>query len=368
MEEPVDYTTEVSEALELLHGPEVETGYVDTRIHFSQDGKRYAEPGGPYIKFHVSFRSRLLRELSNPALRVFICVGLHIDHGGDCFPSVATIAKETGYKDRAVIDALNELEGLGLISRTARPGHSNVYSILRMFAYGMGNDPIGEPKSTPAPQCTPAQPCTPPLHPGAPIRRTSKEEPLYPAGEKQPAATTGTTHASFAAGLSEANAKASWFNCEFCAEQKVINWRDQVCPFCGAQVIWDGNKWLEKLLKKDEPVKVPGIAKHRDPAIDFVQQLCGAKAKPEWVSTFTVYVQNNGLEAFKAMCTAIYEPDHEAGKYGAGILKHIAMAAPSYGKNGYQKSVDRQEPIAQPADAGKTKTIRADALALLENS
>jgi hypothetical protein len=152
------------------------------------------------------------------------------------------------------------------------------------------------------------------------------------AGKKMPAAISQSIELDFPPGTSEKTAKDAHFRCPLCGVKDAITWWDAVTPCCQTPIHWTGNKWLDKQLKNAKPVTQPGIPKHRDPAIDFVQQLCGAKAKPEEVSVYTQYVHLGGLDAFKAMCSAIYEIDKAKNMFGRGILKHIANAAPSYGK------------------------------------
>ena len=60
----------------------------------------------------------------------------HANPNAEAYPSVATVARETGYSAKAVIDALAGLEGLGIIRRTGGCGarkRVGVYSLAGIF-------------------------------------------------------------------------------------------------------------------------------------------------------------------------------------------------------------------------------------------
>lgn len=61
-----------------------------------------------------------------------VLVWLAFHAGGSwprCWPSVATLAKDSGYSRRTVIDALGALAGRGLIDVQRRRSASNVYKL-----------------------------------------------------------------------------------------------------------------------------------------------------------------------------------------------------------------------------------------------
>lgn len=64
-----------------------------------------------YVQVSVEFR-RHLHRLKGAKLAVFMCISLHTDKNGWSRPSIPTIAKETGYSEDTVFDALKELEAL----------------------------------------------------------------------------------------------------------------------------------------------------------------------------------------------------------------------------------------------------------------
>ena len=89
-----------------------------------------------YVKFSVTFREKQLYQLKGPLLAVFICLALHIQEEGTCFPSVSLISAETGYNRDTVFKSLKKLEFMGYIARRqkvdtkTRKFKSNVYQLF----------------------------------------------------------------------------------------------------------------------------------------------------------------------------------------------------------------------------------------------
>lgn len=89
-----------------------------------------------YVKFAVNFREQQLTQLKGPPLSVFICLALHIEEDGSCFPSVSLIGKETGYNRDTIFNALSKLEFMGYIARRQKTDtktkkfRSNVYQLF----------------------------------------------------------------------------------------------------------------------------------------------------------------------------------------------------------------------------------------------
>lgn len=89
-----------------------------------------------YVKFSVSFRDQQLSQLRGALLAVFVCLALHIEEDGSCFPSVSLIGKETGYNRDTIFKALNKLEFMGYIARKQKTDtktkkfRSNVYQLF----------------------------------------------------------------------------------------------------------------------------------------------------------------------------------------------------------------------------------------------
>lgn len=92
--------------------------------------------GRTYVKFSVAFRQQQLGQLKGPTLAVFICLALHIEEKGTCYPSVSLISQETGYNRETIFDALRKLEFMGYIARkqavdgTSKKFRSNVYQLF----------------------------------------------------------------------------------------------------------------------------------------------------------------------------------------------------------------------------------------------
>jgi hypothetical protein len=72
-----------------------------------------------YVQLDVTFRNHQLAQLKGAKLAVFLCIALHINEDGICFPSVSRIVKETGYSRDTVHVALKGLETMGFISRVS---------------------------------------------------------------------------------------------------------------------------------------------------------------------------------------------------------------------------------------------------------
>jgi DNA-binding transcriptional ArsR family regulator len=102
-----------------------------------------------YVKIKVAFRQKALRLLKGAKLSCFICIGLHIDEKGECYPSIDTIVRETGYSRPTVCSALDELVELGFIEKTRRKGETTLYLVKGYIWYGSESKPtlLGEAQS-----------------------------------------------------------------------------------------------------------------------------------------------------------------------------------------------------------------------------
>ena len=179
-----DYLTE---ALELLHGPAIEAEPARTTPAFDEHGRPIKAKKEPWIKFGVLFSrgtNSMNAKLSGGQVKTFIAIALRIDDTADCWPSIETIAKDSGQKERTVQRHLYEDGGLielGLVSVTKRHGRTNVYSISKYAAYGTGN----EPDQTPDTSVTPVTHDTPPPSPMTPKEEPVKKNQLDPPPKKQ---------------------------------------------------------------------------------------------------------------------------------------------------------------------------------------
>ena len=104
-----------------------------------------SEPVGIWIKMDVGIRSGILcqlRKYGGSVYAVWMCLGSHVGDKGHCWPSLRTIAKETGYSLGSVQKAIAALESEGLIYKWHRQPdgqgnyYSNIYHLKGWFSYG----------------------------------------------------------------------------------------------------------------------------------------------------------------------------------------------------------------------------------------
>ena len=113
------------------------------------------EYGGPiertdaYVKIKVAFREKALRLLKGAKLSCFVCIALHIDRKAECYPSIDTIVRETGYSRATVCSALEELVKLGFIEKKLRRHETTLYTVKGYMWYGSESKPtlLGEAQS-----------------------------------------------------------------------------------------------------------------------------------------------------------------------------------------------------------------------------
>lgn len=78
-------------------------------------------------------------KLDKPLLKaVLIGIANHANPVGEAWPSVERLMLYTGYKERAVRKALCELESIGLMTVTERPGRTNLFTLLMRGAPDAG--------------------------------------------------------------------------------------------------------------------------------------------------------------------------------------------------------------------------------------
>jgi GntR family transcriptional regulator len=102
-----------------------------------------------YVKMKVAFRQKALRILKGPKLSCFLCLGFHVDEKGECYPSIDTIVRETGYSRYTVCSALDELVELGFIEKEHRRHKTTLYTVNGYVWYGSKSKPtlLGEAQS-----------------------------------------------------------------------------------------------------------------------------------------------------------------------------------------------------------------------------
>lgn len=96
---------------------------------------------GTWIKLSTSFRE-IMKNLKGSRLAVFLCLCLHIDAENNCFPSHETIADETGYSKREVIEAIKELEEIEFLTVRRGEKRYNFYHVNVAAAMGAETAPV----------------------------------------------------------------------------------------------------------------------------------------------------------------------------------------------------------------------------------
>ena len=88
----------------------------EQETYIRQDGSTFTR-ADIFVKLSVTFRDGMLQELKGPPLSVFLCIALHCGNEDmEAWPSLKKIVAETGYSNRAVIDAVRTLEKADLIA------------------------------------------------------------------------------------------------------------------------------------------------------------------------------------------------------------------------------------------------------------
>ncbi len=77
----------------------------------------------------IAENPELLRELRGSPMTVYMALAMYMDDGGQCFPGVETICKDTGYTKKTVLAAMTKLEEAGLLARQRRYQTSNLYTL-----------------------------------------------------------------------------------------------------------------------------------------------------------------------------------------------------------------------------------------------
>lgn len=81
-----------------------------------------------WVKFSTAFKSEL-PDISGRALKTWIFIALSVNYEGKAFPAINTIAKGTGASHQTVIDAIKELEEMGLLTVNRDNGRHNLYKL-----------------------------------------------------------------------------------------------------------------------------------------------------------------------------------------------------------------------------------------------
>jgi hypothetical protein len=81
---------------------------------------------------HDLLRSDAFRTLGGSSIKVYLVIGLYSDFGTDwAYPSIRTIARQSGLSRQTVMTAIQELTQAGLLAASRSKGRSTAYRILR---------------------------------------------------------------------------------------------------------------------------------------------------------------------------------------------------------------------------------------------
>lgn len=113
----------------------------ERETYIREDGTSFTR-ADIFVKLSVVFRDTMLSALKGPKLSVYLCIALHCS--GEtmiAWPSIATIAKETGYGHTAVIAAAQDLRRMNLIEIEHREKpdgspNSNRYKVQGLITMG----------------------------------------------------------------------------------------------------------------------------------------------------------------------------------------------------------------------------------------
>jgi helix-turn-helix protein len=103
--------------------------YTTSRDKSLTVSSRFAHLGeGQYGMLPLAWAPKM-RKLGLRAVLVYWILCGHADSKGRCYPSIKTIARETGLPDRHVSSALRDLEKLGALQTISKQGHSSTYCL-----------------------------------------------------------------------------------------------------------------------------------------------------------------------------------------------------------------------------------------------
>ena len=81
---------------------------------------------------HDLLRSESFKTLGGSAIKVYLVIGLYSDFGsGWAYPSIRTIARQSGLSRQTVLAAIADLSKLGLMATSKSKGRSTAYKIIR---------------------------------------------------------------------------------------------------------------------------------------------------------------------------------------------------------------------------------------------
>lgn len=104
----------------------------EREVYIADDGSK-RERKDIFAKLFVTFRDKWLGKLSGIELKVWLCLLLHSNADGICWPSLETISKETCYKSVPDISrTIDKLIEYKLIKKEHQGiGKANRYTLLQ---------------------------------------------------------------------------------------------------------------------------------------------------------------------------------------------------------------------------------------------
>jgi hypothetical protein len=88
-----------------------------------------------FVKISTAFKKHMIN-LKGARLAIWLYVALSVNDNCKAYPSIETIERDTGYSNRAIIDAVKDLEASGYLSVKRREGTSHLYTINGFAAIG----------------------------------------------------------------------------------------------------------------------------------------------------------------------------------------------------------------------------------------
>jgi len=86
---------------------------------------------------HDLLRSESFKALGGSAIKVYLTIGLYSDFGSDwAYPSIRTIAAQSGLSRQTVLAAIEDLTRRGLLATSKSKGRSTAYKIMRQAPPG----------------------------------------------------------------------------------------------------------------------------------------------------------------------------------------------------------------------------------------
>src|SRR4051812_8070757 len=111
---------------------------------------------------HDLLRSEAFKTLGGSAIKVYLVIGLYSDFGTDwAYPSIRTIATQSGLSRQTVLTAVEELTQRGLLAASKSKGRSTAYRVIRQAPERPAAGPKKSRKSTGPTPPTTSRPAVP---------------------------------------------------------------------------------------------------------------------------------------------------------------------------------------------------------------